>query len=97
MAAKKKDLGRIAFAKNPWPKGHRIAELVWTGRVESDSVWFDLHLVSANYDEGDKPSDEDEDEETDDDWRAKGCWTNYGRCTMSSQPFRDPPGPTSGS
>lgn len=85
MAAKKNDLGRITFAKNPWPKGHRIAELVWTGRVEADSVWFDLHLVSANYDEGDKRSDEDDDdEEPDDDWRAKGCWTNYGGCTMSS-------------
>jgi hypothetical protein len=80
-AKKKKDLGRITFAKNPWPKGHRIAELAWTGRVEADSVWFDLHLVSGNYDEDDKRS---EDDGTAHGWRAKGVWTNYGSCTMSS-------------
>jgi len=81
----KNDLGRITFAKNPWPQGHRIADFVWTGRIEAGSVWFDLHLTSANYDEGDELRDEAEDDhERDDDWRAKGCWTNYGRCTMSS-------------
>ncbi len=83
MASKKPDLGRITFAKNPWPKGHRIAELVWLGRIEADSVWFDLHLVSAPYDEGDRvKSDDDDDRRAD--WSSKGCWSNYNRCTISS-------------
>ena len=52
-SAKKVELGRIVFPKNPWPKGHRITKLAWTGRVVPDSgLWFSLHLETAPYDEG---------------------------------------------
>jgi len=72
----------MLFAKNPWPKGHRIVSFAWIGRVETDSVWFDLDLQTAEYSEGDRSSDDDDDEH--EDWRAKGVWNNYHRCSLSS-------------
>jgi hypothetical protein len=74
------DHGRISFRGNPWPKGHRIAQIRWSGRLEEDGLYFDLHLKSADYYEED---DRDDDEE-DDDWRSRAVWGNYHACTLSS-------------
>lgn len=42
------------------------------------------HLKTAEYSEGDKSRDDDEEEDLDDDWRAKVVWNNYHRCSLSS-------------
>jgi hypothetical protein len=84
----KSDRGRITFPGNPWPSGHAIRQLRWTARLEPETgVWFDLHLVSANYYAGD-PIDERSPEE-DDSWRSKVVWGNYHRCTLSSTFWSD--------
>jgi hypothetical protein len=79
---------RIWFARNPWPRGHRVIRCDWSGRLDDLGLWFDLHLQSASYTEGDPPppddDDEDEDESDAGDWAARGVWSNYGRCTLSS-------------
>lgn len=76
--------GRIWFAKNPWPKGHAIVRAVWSGRLEpSGELIFDFDIKSADYDADDKP-DADEEDELDDDWKAKIVWTNYGGVSLSS-------------
>lgn len=77
------DRGRITFPGNPWPKGHAIAEAAWTAELTLEGLRFHLHLVSANYDAGDRKG-EDEDEELDSDWKSKVVWTNYHRCSLSS-------------
>lgn len=79
---------RIFFPGNPWPEGHPIEEFRWTASVRNDTVWFDLHLRSEDYEaerEIEEP-EEDEDDEDDfpSDWEAPGVWTNYHRCTISS-------------
>jgi hypothetical protein len=73
---------RIFFRGNPWPRGHRVKKFVWTGRLEPETgLWFDFHLESADYDEGDR---EEQDERDRSDWRSKGVWSNYGNATISS-------------
>lgn len=78
----KKELGRIWFAKNPWPKGHAIKAATWSGRLDPErGLVFDLHLESADYyaevdvesDDLDAPS-----------WDAPAVWGNYHSCSLSS-------------
>lgn len=77
------DFGRIWFAKNPWPRGHRIAKMLWSGRLDDRGLWFDLHLESAYYDE-DAPGRPARPNVVDYDWADGVVWDNYGRCTLSS-------------
>src|SRR5438270_12064841 len=78
-------LGKIVFAKNPWPKGHALKEVRWAGRIDPKTgVWFDLHMQTADYDANDKEDEEDEDEDVESDWDSKSVWNNYHRCTLSS-------------
>lgn len=72
---------RIVFSGNPWPEGHAIAEFEWSARVEGEDLWFDLHLVSADY-YAEREIEDDEDEVSD--WMAPIVWGNYHRCTLSS-------------
>ena len=86
---KRKELGRILFPGNPWPKGHAITGFKWTGRVERGTgVWFDLHLETAEYYAEDPKSHanyiDDEDDDSADDWSSKTIWCNYHSCTISS-------------
>ena len=72
---------RIFFPGSPWPEGHAIAELRWTGRIELDGLYFDLHLRSADYyAERDIEGDVDEL----DSWKAPAVWGNYHCCHLSS-------------
>lgn len=72
-------LGRIFFPGNPWPEGHRIREFTWSGRLVPESgLWFDLELVSADYDE------EREGDEGSGDWKATSVWGNYHACNLGS-------------
>ncbi len=87
--------GRIVFADNPWPRGHRIERAVWSGRIDDRGLWFDLHVESARYDEDDDVraaagdgSDEDVVDPPGGDWAAKAVWGNYHRCSLSSTKWR---------
>lgn len=76
-------MNRIFFKGNPYPKGHKIKEFVWNGRLKEDiGLIFDFHLVTDDY----YAEDDSEDEEEEDmpDWVSKIVWGNYHRCTMSS-------------
>jgi hypothetical protein len=78
-------VGRIVFAGNPWPRGHRIRRFVWSAHLDpATGLWFDLHLVSAPYDEGDRGARADEEDDDDGDWRSKIVWTNYDSAIISS-------------
>lgn len=69
--------GRIFFTGNPWPEGHAIDEFRWSAERRGADIWFDLHLVTANYyAEGDIEEDEDTDYETD--WLSPGVWGTTG-------------------
>jgi hypothetical protein len=82
----RKELGRIYFPGNPWPKGHAITKFAWTGRVErSSGIWFDLHLETEPYRASDpKASDEDDEDDDASDWESNVVWCNYNSCTLSS-------------
>jgi len=71
---------RIKFPGNPWPRGHRVEAAEWTAVLDPEGLHFHLHLVSEAYD----AEDDREDEELDDDWKARIVWTNYHRCSLSS-------------
>lgn len=77
------DYGRIWFAKSPWPQGHRLAAIQWSGRLDDRGLWFDLHLQTAAY-EADHPGERAGPNVRDYDWADPAVWHNYGRCTMSS-------------
>ncbi len=74
---------RIVFPGNPWPDGHRIAQFAWTGRYDLEGLWFDFHLETAAYDEGDSGSEGTED------WTAPIAWNNYHHCTLSTRKWGD--------
>lgn len=87
MAAKA-DFGRIFFPGNPWPKGHRIDECLWTARIErSTGVWADFHIRTEDYDAADRKSasqiDEDEPPELDAN-ASRILWVNTGRMIFST-------------
>jgi hypothetical protein len=86
--AKKKELGRIYFPRNPWPKGHEIRDFVWSGRIErATGVWFDLHLTTVEYyaeDPSSGPNFCDDADVESDNWRSKTVWCNFHQCTLSS-------------
>lgn len=88
---KPKELGRIRFPGNPWPKGHAITNFQWSGRIERGTgIWFDLHLETAKYYADDPKShanycdDDEDDDDSTDDWTSKTVWCNYHSCTISS-------------
>lgn len=80
----------VVFHGNPWPDGHEISTLEWTGRLDpKKGIFFDLHLVTATYNLHDEESGEEnegqtEDVEDGDPWERKNCWLVYNNCTMSS-------------
>lgn len=78
--------GRIWFARNPWPKGHAIEKATWSGRLTgAGALIFDLHVETASYDAADRERLGDDDDDDDGgDWRSRGVWRNYGRCSLSS-------------
>ncbi len=69
---------KITFKDNPWKNGHRVLKFIWSGHINEDGLWFDLHLESADYDEENNELDSQDDEEVSK-WRAKIVWNNYHR------------------
>jgi len=79
---------RIFFHDNPYPKGHRIKNFVWSAHLETDGdkepgLYFDFHLKTEDYYEEDD-SDDPEEFEPKSDWKAKIVWKNFHSCTLSS-------------
>lgn len=75
------ELGRIWFLDNPWPNGHGIAEMVWTGLLQKQGVLlFEFTLESNEYDEdavGMEPKEKAVD------WHHPSVWKNYHKCRIS--------------
>ncbi len=77
--------GRIWFHGNPWPNGHALKELVWSGRIDADGqLWFDLHCVTVDYADEYPESLKTEDEEEDSSWKSRVVWLNYHATSLSS-------------
>jgi hypothetical protein len=74
--------GRIAFAGNPWPKGHALEELSFAAEIEDDQVTLAFSLETADYEAEDDGDDEDDEAEGEGDWTSKIVWGNYHACTM---------------
>jgi hypothetical protein len=75
---------RIVFAGNPWPEGHPIAKFDWTARIQGEDLWFDLHLVSADYYAEREIEDREDADDEASDWTSPIVWGNYHYCTLSS-------------
>lgn len=77
-------MNRIFFKGNPYPKGHRIEEFIWSARLKKEEgLIFDFHLKTEDYYAEDTSSSDDEKEDISD-WKSKIVWGNYHKCTMSS-------------
>nr|AGC71463.1 hypothetical protein [uncultured bacterium A1Q1_fos_91] len=73
--------GRIYFPGNPWPAGHALEALVWSGRVDgARGLVFDLHLQTAKY----YAEGEGLEGDSDSDFRSPIVWSNYHSCSLSS-------------
>ena len=72
--------GRIFFPGNPWPAGHALKTAKWTAELGADGLRFHFDLESKNY----YAEDDREDDELDNDWKARIAWGNYHRCRLSS-------------
>lgn len=77
---------RIWFEGNPWPEGHGLEEFAWTARVVDGVVWFDLHLVTVDYDAERMIED---DPVPYSNWKAAVAWNNFHACTISSTEWHD--------
>ena len=80
---------RIWFPGNPWPRGHRLAELEWLGRFSpaKRTLFFQLHLRSEDYDGEVGPNGDGDHEVADEDvgdWHSPGVWSNYHACVLSA-------------
>lgn len=81
---------RVWFPGNPWPAGHGLSELMWSGRLEPErGLWFDLHVESVAYDSDDVDHGGDEGDDDGRDWQAKIVWGNYDHCRLSSSAWSD--------
>ena len=79
--------GRIKFPGNPWPRGHEIKKAKWTAELTPEGLRFHFHVETRDYDAEDDREDEGD---IDDDWKARGAWTNYHSCTLSSTMWGHP-------
>lgn len=96
--------GRIFFAGNPWPNGHRIIECALTASLQRFSdplsdgketrrrLAFGIELRTADYDEEAPATSDDHPDATD--WTSPGAWTNYGSCRLGPSDSSDTPGIT---
>lgn len=75
---------RLYFPGNPWPKGHRLEQLRWKGRLTEAGAWFDLELRTTDYDADDPPGTDDGYVEGQRDWEARVAWNNFHACSISS-------------
>lgn len=78
-------LNRIIFKDNPYPAGHLIKAVKWSGRLEADrGLIFDFHLETEDYSNSSVHTSEEPEEDGLGDWHSKGVWENYHSCTLSS-------------
>lgn len=73
---------RIFFEGNPYPKGHKLEKVVWSGHLDPEKgIYFDFDLETEKYYTDDDSTDSSDPES---DWTSKGVWGNYHRCRISS-------------
>ena len=88
-------LGSILFHDNPWPAGHRITELVWSGAIHPErGLSLGFELQSACYYEGEEEHFPFDDEDGGDAgyWHAKSAWANFDACKVSASVTSEKPG-----
>lgn len=86
----------ITFIDGAYPEPHNLEEFTWSGRLDDHGqLWFDLHLISEDYD-ANEPDDTEEDENEDNTslahWQSKSLWNNFHKCTLSSTYWSDEKG-----
>jgi len=69
--------GRIFFHGNPWPNGHAIKQITWTGRVEPEGLFFAFDLQTEKYDAAEPGIESDES-----DWKSPIVWGNFHSCHL---------------
>lgn len=72
-------VGRITFAKSPWPNGHPIESFTWTAAVVDDRLRFLFDLKSAEY-SAEVPGVEPK--ASDPEWAHPIVWNNYHACSI---------------
>ena len=92
--------GRIFFAGNPWPLGHRVVSCTFNASIRpgvgayaagypnpGPGLMLEFELTTAPYDEEDASDRDAEAEgEGESDWTSKIAWNNYGSaCIGPSQ------------
>lgn len=88
-------MGSILFHDNPWPAGHRITELVWSGAIHPErglSLGFELQTAEYYEGEEDKFPFEDDGDMDASFWHAKSAWANYHACRLATSETSDRPG-----
>jgi hypothetical protein len=71
--------GRITFAGNPWPDGHRLDAATWTAWFDpAGRLWFGVELRSEDY-VATPPA-----REGPGDWGSSFVWSNYAACTIDT-------------
>lgn len=74
--------GRILFHGNPWPEGHRIENLEWSGEIIPGwGLSLGFVVESAKYYEVDGVQ-KDPPGAVVDDWTSKVAWSNYHRAAI---------------
>lgn len=74
---------RILFQGNPWPGGHPIDSFAWRARRVGDRVFFDFDLRTLDYD-AEASYESRPQPESEGDWESPIVWSNFHRCTLSS-------------
>lgn len=90
--------GRIFFAGNPWPLGHRVVSCSFNASVHPDvgayaadypnpgpGLMLEFELTTAAYDEDSNDSHDEgsaSDAEAESDWTSKIVWNNYGNARI---------------
>lgn len=78
-------INRILFRDNPYPRGHLIKKINWSGRLDAErGLVFDFHLESEAYENSAAPETGEEPEEEVRDWYSRDVWANYNGCILSS-------------
>lgn len=87
--------GRVYFANNPWPQGHRLMSFTWGGTLHPEmGLGLHFELQSADYYEGEEDGFPFTDVIVDDaeDWTQKAAWANYHACTIGPSATNSRPG-----
>src|ERR1700722_6242352 len=78
-------LGLIRFPDNPWPAGHEVTSLRWTGRLDPGAgLWFGLRLETARYFAAGASDLQGDGDAAAGDWGSRIVWENYHSCKIAA-------------